>query len=213
MSTQGKHPAYLVICTRPNRDPIRTRFSDSHLLTARRAAMALAEKLWLDCSQLEEAAKIACQIAVYLIEQEDSASDFDQIARILRAQMTLLPDGRIAGTGELPLDEVPTEQLNCLDKLKQLNEEAYYYLKNEHSTGFGTFDVTLQSENKPNSPMNIGHILFDALATVYAAVGSYNSNMNASRGYEFRLICSTAYYASGDESMPTDTIADLALDS
>ena len=191
-------PAYLVFHARPNREPVETRFSDSTLLTARKAALTLAELLFSRHDESEDSE----QIEVWLIEQEDSESNYIRIARTLHRYEA--PGRLVFGVDAYPVELLAMEQKRCLLRLQELYKEADYYRTNAHAMGFGTFGLEIRDQNERiyNLPGSIGEVLFDALGYVYATVAGFNTYIDDQRGHELFITCSTTFYQHDFDSLP-----------
>ncbi len=186
MVPSGKHPAYLVIHAKPDREPVEIRFSDPVLLTARKAALTLTESLFNHPDEFK-------RIEVWLIEQESPQADDVRIALVLHRYQT--PGRLVFGVDKYPVELLAMEQKRCLSRLEELYKEVDYYRTNAHGTGFGTFKLDLYDRGKSirNLKGSSGEVLFDALGYVYATVGGFNTYVDEQRGHELTISCATAF--------------------
>jgi hypothetical protein len=165
-----KTPAYLVVQNDHVNAPVQTLLIQDDLLTARKAAMTLAEALF--GAQLDYNEQDA--VDVYLVEATNQHDPTPiRIARILSKRTTP--------------ENPATDPKRYTQSLDELAKEYRYYASNQLPDGFGSFTLTLRLDPTSTNAVNVT-VLFDAMGYAMAIVAS----INGERGHHFELIYNEA---------------------
>lgn len=170
-----KTPAYLVVQNDHINPPVQTLFMQGNLLTARKAAMSLAEALF--GAQVDYNDQDA--VDVYLVEAANPNNPSPvQIARVLSKRTTLV--------------DPATDPERYAYSLHELAKEYRYYATHQLPDGFGSFTLGLRLDSTSADVSNVT-VLFDAMGYAMAIVAF----INGERGHHFQLI-----YNEADEPVP-----------